>query len=157
MEKEAILLDSGSTANIFGVGGKKFLTDFKKMSKGVCIRCNEGVRETNIQAKFGSFSMWYDKGTITNILSLRKVAEKYSMKFEMNDHGGWFIISTKIGELHFLSHPNGLYYLDWIIYSSSRRHSKNNNMRQFQLRQHSWWRHSNRTMRDTLNKKWRGL
>ena len=51
-EKEAILLDSGSTTNIFGAGGKKFLTDFKKVKKRVHIRCNGGVRETNIQDKF---------------------------------------------------------------------------------------------------------
>ena len=106
------MLDNGSTTNIFGAGGKKFLTDFKKGKKGAHIRCNGGVRETNIQAKFGSFDVWYNKGAIANILSLRRVAEKYPVQFEMDDDGGWFIVSTNIGELHFLPQQNGLNYLD---------------------------------------------
>ena len=71
------------------------------------IQCNGGVREINVQARFGSFEVLYDRGAIANILSLRKVP-----RFEMDAPGGWFVISTRIGDLYFLPKPNGLYYFD---------------------------------------------
>ena len=70
VDRDAILLDSGSTTIIFGAGGKKYLTNFRKVNKGVHSRCNGGVRETSIKANFGSFDVWYDEGAIANILSL---------------------------------------------------------------------------------------
>ena len=82
------------------------------MSTGVKIWCNWGVLETATKANFGILNVWYDDGAIVNIFLLQQVAEMYPINFKMNDQGGNYIVSTKMGELIFLPHPKGLYYLD---------------------------------------------
>ena len=80
------------------------------------------MREINIQARFGSFEVWYDEGAIANIFLLRKMAEKSLMSFEMDKSGGQFDISTRIGELH--SPPSQMAYITWTwtTYRNSTRH-----------------------------------
>ena len=69
------------------------------------IQCNGVVWETAIKANFGTFNVWYDDGAIANIVSLQQVAEKYPINFKVDDQGGYFTVSTKMGELNFLPHP----------------------------------------------------
>ena len=45
LDGDCILLDSCSTTCIFGRSGKHLLRNFRKMEKGVKIKCNGGIRE----------------------------------------------------------------------------------------------------------------
>lgn len=56
--------------------------------------------------------MWCDEGAIANILFFQQVADKYLVEYWMGLDVGQFVVTTKMGELTFLPHPKGLYYLD---------------------------------------------
>jgi hypothetical protein len=57
-------------------------------------------------------TMWYDPKSITNILSLKHVVEKYHVAFN-SKNGGSFILTKLDGTVfEFKQSPGGLYFID---------------------------------------------
>jgi hypothetical protein len=60
----------------------------------------------------GYGTVWYDPESIANILSLKRVAEKYHVAFD-SEHGGSFIVTKPDGKVfEFKQSAGGLYFLD---------------------------------------------
>jgi hypothetical protein len=60
----------------------------------------------------GYGTVWYDPKSITNILSLKRVTDKYHVAFDSRN-GGSFVVTKPDGSVfEFQQSPGGLYYLD---------------------------------------------
>jgi hypothetical protein len=62
------------------------------------VRCNAGVRVTNLMAWMGSFPepVWYDPNAVANILSLYTVKKYYRVQYDSHKDDA-FIVSNKAG------------------------------------------------------------
>ena len=75
-----ILLDSQSTIDVFS--NENLLTSIKKATTTMYIRCNAGIKSTNLQGHLSGYGwVWYFPDGIANILSLSRVKEKFLVTF----------------------------------------------------------------------------
>ena len=76
-----MLLDSQSTIDIFC--NKKLLKRIYKSTSTLTIRCNAGVRQTNLWGYVSGYGwVWYYPDGIANILSLSRVKEQFRVTFD---------------------------------------------------------------------------
>jgi hypothetical protein len=106
-----MLLDNQSTVDLFC--NRKLLVNLRPSSTRMNVRCNGGQRTTTMVGDLPGYgTVWYNPKSITNILSLKRVAEKYHVAFDSKG-GGSFIVTKPDGTVFELKQsPGGLYFLD---------------------------------------------
>ena len=71
-----ILLDSQSTIDV--ICNSELLTQFHKTNISLRIRCNTGMKTTNMRRYSSGYGwVWFYPGKIANILSMSRVRERY--------------------------------------------------------------------------------
>ncbi|KAL7487947.1 hypothetical protein ACHAW6_013525 [Cyclotella cf. meneghiniana] len=105
-----ILLDSQSTVDVFSNG--ELLTIIHKVKTMLHIRCNAGVKTTNLREElFGYGIVWYFPDGIANILSLSWVKERFRVTFDSATDNAFHVHKpNKI--LRFTEATRRLYYFD---------------------------------------------
>ncbi|KAL7493808.1 hypothetical protein ACHAWT_003568, partial [Skeletonema menzelii] len=106
-----ILLDSQSSIDIFC--NRKLLTRIYKSNSILTIRCNAGVRRTQLRGHLSGYGwVWYFPDGIANILSLSRVKERYRVTYD-SASGNCFQVHKTTGEiLNFREAQRRLYYFD---------------------------------------------
>lgn len=108
--KNGILLDSGSTVNIFSnphlVGNIKYTPD-ERMEMST----NAGLQVTMHKANVLDYGeIWYDSNAISNIFSLQKMAKHHRVTYDSWQEDAFYIhLPHKV--VKFKASENGLYYL----------------------------------------------
>ena len=91
----------------------KLLKNIRRSNARMNIRCNAGQRTVTMVGDLPGYgTVWYDPKSIANILSLKRVTEKYHVAFD-SENGGSFIVTKPDGTMfEFKQSPGGLYFLD---------------------------------------------
>ena len=92
-----LLLDNQSTIDLFC--NAKLLKNIRHSNTHMNVWCNAGRRTTTMVGDLPGYgTVWYDPESIANILSLKRVAEKYHVAFD-SKHGGSFIVTKPDGTI----------------------------------------------------------
>ena len=106
-----ILLDSQSTVDVFH--NASLLKNIRTITSVMEIRCNAGVRRTSQVGDLPGYGrVWYDPGSIANILSLSSVARKFDVVFDSRGENSFIVIKPTGDVVRFMSSAEGLYYVD---------------------------------------------
>ena len=64
LDESAMIMDRGSTTNLFGKCGRHLLKNFMWDKKGVRIKSSKEVVTTHWMTDYESFPVWYHQGAI---------------------------------------------------------------------------------------------
>ena len=107
--KDWILLDSGSTVNLFST--PKLVDKIKTVDEVMELATNAGTRINTQKADVPDFGeVWYDNKAITNIFALKEMIKRYRVTYDSNVEDA-FIIHLPHKVVKFRRSPNGLYYI----------------------------------------------
>ena len=108
--KTWVLLDSQSTVDVFC--NPQLLTNIRRNTERMRIHCNAGSRLTHLIGDLPGYgTVWYDPKAIANILSLRRVRDKYRITYDSKYQQ--FVVTKPCGkEFVFKESDGGLHYLD---------------------------------------------
>jgi hypothetical protein len=105
-----ILLESQSTTDI--LNNSDLLSNIHESEQSMTIHCNAGSRRVTLVGTLRNYGeVWYCKDAIANILSLVKVKEQYTVKYE-SKQGNQFVVVQPHNFVIFKQSPYGLYYHD---------------------------------------------
>jgi len=117
-----ILLDSESTVSIFSNG--KYLKNIRHCgtAKGLRIYSNGGSQDTHMIGDLPGFgTVWYNKGSLANILSLAAVRKICRVTMDTMTEAAIIVHKHNGDKMKFTESANGLYYYD--VKSSSTKSS----------------------------------
>ena len=105
-----VLLDSQSTVDVFC--NPQLLINIRRNAEGMRIHCNAGSCLTHLIGDLPGYgTVWYDLKAIANILSLRRVRDKYHITYDSKYQQ--FVVTKPCGkEFVFKESEGGLHYLD---------------------------------------------
>ena len=113
LPRDILLIDSCSKVCL--ICNRELLHGIHKVNKGLSVRCNAGVRMTQLKGYLGDFPepVWFDPGGggggVANVLSLH-IITKYSRVSYDSDVSDEFLIEVSSGiTLHFTPTAKGLY------------------------------------------------
>jgi hypothetical protein len=109
LKQNALLLDSCSTVNL--IADHQLLQGVHKVNKPMRVRCNAGVRSTNLMGWLGTFpeAVWHDPNAAANILSLYTVKKYYRVKYDSSIDDAFIVSDSDGNEYRFIPTGNGLY------------------------------------------------
>jgi hypothetical protein len=109
--KSWILLDNQSTVDMFH--NEKLLQNIRTIDTYMDIHCNAGVTSTNMVGDLHGYgTVWYHPNGIANILSLKRVKEKYLVTYNSQE-GNAFVVHKNDGTKRtFQQSERGLFYMD---------------------------------------------
>ena len=105
-----ILLDSASTVNIFA--NKSLLRNIRHCGsiEGLQIHTNGGIQITHLIGDLPGFGpVWYDGGSLANILSLTAVRKKFRITMDTKNEPAMTVQKENGDELKFIETKGGLY------------------------------------------------
>jgi hypothetical protein len=106
-----ILLDNQSTVDMFA--NASLLRNIRKATSTMKILCNAGVAMTNLIGELPGYgTVWYNKDSIANILSLARVKKKFQVMFDSGNHNGFIVHKANGEQTVFKESDQGLFYLD---------------------------------------------
>ena len=106
-----ILLDSASTVNIFS--NRKLFKNIRHCSpiKGLCIYTDRGTQDTHLIGDLPGFGpVWYNNGSLANILSLAVVRKTCRITMDSSQEVAMIVHKHNGSELKFTETEGGLYY-----------------------------------------------
>lgn len=90
LPRGSVGLDSLSTVDLFC--DARMLTNIRKASQTMTIRCNAGHKEVKqIGHLAGYGDVWYDKDAVANILSLGRVTKRFKVTFNSSENKGFIL------------------------------------------------------------------
>ncbi|CAJ1963603.1 unnamed protein product [Cylindrotheca closterium] len=107
-----IVLDTGSTANIFC--NRSLLQNIHKVKHGLKVRCNAGVVQLNMKGYFGDYPdpVWFNPDGIANILSFHDVNKHYHVVYDNRGADQFVVDFGGTKKVEFLPTDKGLYHID---------------------------------------------
>lgn len=106
--KNSILLDTGSTVNVFC--NEKFVKDIKDAPKHLEVHTNAGsfIAKQIAKLPWHDIDVWFNPNSITNVLSFAVMANKFRITYD-NQVGDVFTIHTPKGIIRFHQVSKNLY------------------------------------------------
>ena len=106
-----ILLDSQSTMDMFV--NPQLLKNVRESDQVLTVHCNAGARKTRMVGDLPGYgTVWLDPQGIANILSLRRVKEKYHVAYDSSAENAFIVTKPDGTVFRFNESDTGLYYLD---------------------------------------------
>jgi hypothetical protein len=107
--RSMILLDNQSTTDLFC--NRRLVSKVWTCKESMTIEGNGGTLTTNQKALIKNYGkVWFHKDAITNILSLKRVTEKYRVTYDSKSVSDFVVHKANGKELRFTMHLNGLHY-----------------------------------------------
>ena len=109
LPRDILLINSCSTVCL--ICNWELLCGIHKVSKGLSVRCNAGVRTTNLKGYLGDFPepMWFDPGGVANVLSLHIIIKYYRVFYDSNVSDEFIVEVSSDTTLRFTPTAKGLY------------------------------------------------
>ena len=106
-----VLLENQSTVDV--VSNKTLLRNIRKANNNMAIFLRDGNTAANLVGYLPMYeAVWFHPGSIANILSLSKVAEKYRVCYD-GTNGNELLVHLSRGEMrYFQQFPRGTLYSD---------------------------------------------
>jgi hypothetical protein len=110
VNKNFLLLDNQSMVN--QIANPSLLKNIRKSSKPITAHCNAGVTKTNLEGQLGGMTVHHNPNSISNMLSLKSVADMHRVTYNRWDCGGLFMVHTPNGVVKFKPNVRGLHYMN---------------------------------------------
>ena len=109
LPRDILLLDSCSTVCM--ICNRELLHGIYKVDRGLSVRCNAGVRTTQLKGYLGDFPepVWFDPGGVANVLSLHIIIKYYRVSYDSAVSDEFLIEVSSDTTLHFTPAAKGLY------------------------------------------------
>ena len=109
LPRDILLLDSCSTVCM--ICNRELLHGIHKVDRGLSVRCNAGVRTTQLKGYLGDFPepVWFDPGGVANLLSLHIIIKYYRVSYDSAVSNEFLIEVSSDTTLHFTPTAKGLY------------------------------------------------
>ena len=109
LPRDILLIDSCSTVCL--ICNRELLHGIHKVNKGLSVRCNAGVRTTQMKGYLGDFPepVWFDPGGVANVLSLHIIIKYYRVSYDSAISDKFLIEVSSDTTLHFTPTAKGLY------------------------------------------------
>ena len=109
LPRDILLLDSCSTVCM--ICNRELLHGIHKVDRGLSVRCNAGVRTTQLKGYLGDFPepVWFDPGGVANVLSLHIIIKYYRVSYDSAVSDEFLIEVSSDTTLHFTPTAKGLY------------------------------------------------
>ena len=90
---------------------RELLHGIHKVDRGLSVRCNAGVRTTQLKGYLGDFPelVWFDPGGVANVLSLHIIIKYYRVSYDSAVSDEFLIEVSSNTTLHFTPTAKGLY------------------------------------------------
>ena len=99
LRQNRLYLDTCSTSDL--MSNRAFLTRIHKAKKALNLHTNAGTSRTTLKGYLGSIPFWCDSRGIASVISLRTLEQRFKVKYNSDDRGGAFVITTPSGEVVF--------------------------------------------------------
>jgi hypothetical protein len=119
-----VLLDRESTVNIFS--NKKFLKNICRCDteQGLHVHSNSGFQDTHMIGDLPGFGpVWYNKGSLANILSFAAVRKICCVNVDTLEEAAIVVHKHNGDKMKFLESSHGLYYYDAKAKTTSANYS----------------------------------